>query len=109
MVWKVSATYHIKISLAYGLYVTGTPEKTLCSVKRIHDLRRTLSTHLSDLGVEFYVVEQLLGHALPGVAGVYNRSKFMAKKLDALELWTTYLNSIAGADSKVIILKQKAG
>ena len=34
-VWKVSATYHIKISLAYGLYVTGTPEKTLCSVKRI--------------------------------------------------------------------------
>ncbi|EPR7516986.1 integrase, partial [Escherichia coli] len=74
-----------------------------------HDLRRTLSTHLSDLGVEFYVVEQLLGHALPGVAGVYNRSKFMAKKLDALELWTTYLNSIAGADSKVTILKQKAG
>ncbi|MCH6254269.1 hypothetical protein MMU43_19935, partial [Escherichia coli] len=67
------------------------------------------STHLSDLGVEFYVVEQLLGHALPGVAGVYNRSKFMAKKLDALELWTTYLNSIAGADSKVTILKQKAG
>lgn len=62
-----------------------------------------------DLGVEFYVVEQLLGHALPGVAGVYNRSKFMAKKLDALELWTTYLNSIAGADSKVTILKQKAG
>ncbi|WP_447536847.1 terminase small subunit [Escherichia coli] len=75
----------------------------------LHDLRRTLSTHLSDLGVEFYVVEQLLGHALPGVAGVYNRSKFMAKKLDALELWTTYLNSIAGADSKVTILKQKAG
>lgn len=75
----------------------------------LHDLRRTLSTHLSDLGVEFYVVEQLLGHALPGVAGVYNRSKFMAKKLDALELWTTYLNSIAGADSKVIILKQKVG
>ncbi|HFG3940752.1 TPA: integrase arm-type DNA-binding domain-containing protein [Escherichia coli] len=75
----------------------------------LHDLRRMLSTHLSDLGVEFYVVEQLLGHALPGVAGVYNRSKFMAKKLDALELWTTYLNSIAGADSKVTILKQKVG
>ncbi len=24
MVWKVSATYHTKISLAYGLYVTST-------------------------------------------------------------------------------------
>lgn len=75
----------------------------------LHDLRRTLSTHLSDLGVEFHVVEQLLGHALPGVAGVYNRSKFMAKKLDALDLWTTYLNSISGAETKVTILKQKAG
>lgn len=32
---KVSATYHTKISLAYGLYVTDTPEKTSCSVKRI--------------------------------------------------------------------------
>jgi Phage integrase family. len=75
----------------------------------LHDLRRTLSTHLSDLGVEFHVVEQLLGHTLPGVAGIYNRSKFMAKKLDALDLWSTYLTSIAGAEAKVTILKQKAG
>ncbi|MFB5745070.1 tyrosine-type recombinase/integrase [Cedecea sp. S5-13] len=75
----------------------------------LHDLRRTLSTHLTDLGIDFYVIEQLLGHALPGVAGIYNRSKFMVKKSEALELWTTYLNSISGADSKVTILKQKVG
>ena len=75
----------------------------------LHDLRRTLSTHLTDLGTEFHVVEQLLGHALPGVAGVYNRSKFMLKKLEALELWSTYLNSISDADSNVTILKQKVG
>ncbi|MCW4989869.1 tyrosine-type recombinase/integrase [Enterobacter mori] len=75
----------------------------------LHDLRRTLSTHLSDLGVEFHVVEQLLGHALPGVAGIYNRSKFLAKKLDALDLWVTCLNSFSGAESKVTILKQEAG
>ncbi|STJ81983.1 Uncharacterised protein [Escherichia coli] len=35
MVWKVSATYHTKILLVYGLYVTGIQEKTSCSVKRI--------------------------------------------------------------------------
>lgn len=75
----------------------------------LHDLRRTLSTHLTDLGVEFHVVEQLLGHALPGVAGVYNRSKFLAKKSEALELWMTFLNGIAGAENKLTILKQKAG
>lgn len=32
---KVSATYHTKISLAYGLYVTGIQEKTSFPVKRI--------------------------------------------------------------------------
>lgn len=61
------------------------------------------------LGVEFNLVAQLLGYALPSVAGIYNRSKFMGKKLDALELWTTYLYIISGAESKVTILKQKAG
>lgn len=35
MARKVSATYHTKISLAYGLYVTDTPEKTSFPVKRI--------------------------------------------------------------------------
>lgn len=35
MVWRVSATYHTKILLVYGLYVTGIQEKTSCSVKRI--------------------------------------------------------------------------
>lgn len=73
----------------------------------LHDLRRTISTHLSDMGVDFYVVEQLLGHALPGVAGVYNRSKFMQKKLDALNLWVTYLNSISDVDSELLILKKE--
>ncbi len=29
------ATYHTKILLVYGLYVTGIQEKTSCSVKRI--------------------------------------------------------------------------
>ncbi len=32
---EVSATYHTKILLVYGLYVTGIQEKTSCSVKRI--------------------------------------------------------------------------
>nr|DAH57003.1 MAG TPA: hypothetical protein [Caudoviricetes sp.] len=29
MVWKVSATYHTKILLVYGLYVTGIQENRL--------------------------------------------------------------------------------
>ncbi|HHJ4374938.1 TPA: tyrosine-type recombinase/integrase, partial [Klebsiella variicola] len=33
----------------------------------LHDLRRTFSTSLNDMGVDFYVVEQLLGHTIKGV------------------------------------------
>lgn len=38
----------------------------------LHDLRRTLSTRLNDAGVPPHVVEALLAHEVPGVAGVYN-------------------------------------
>ncbi|PHM29062.1 tyrosine-type recombinase/integrase [Xenorhabdus innexi] len=49
-----------------------------------HDMRRVLATNLSDNGFEHNVVEQLLGHTLHGVAGIYNRSKYMDRKRDAL-------------------------
>lgn len=60
----------------------------------LHDFRRTLSTYLNDMGVDFYVVEQLLGHAIKGVAGVYNRSIYLDKKSDALNMWVNYLNNL---------------
>ncbi|EOF4701917.1 MULTISPECIES: tyrosine-type recombinase/integrase [Klebsiella/Raoultella group] len=52
-----------------------------------HDLRRTFATRLADLGIAHHVIESLLGHALPGVAGIYNRSKLLHEKQEALELW----------------------
>lgn len=52
-----------------------------------HDLRRTFATCLANLDVPHHVIESLLGHALPGVAGVYNRSHLLNPKREALELW----------------------
>ena len=60
----------------------------------LHDFRRVLATNLNDMGVNPYVVEQLLGHALPGVMGIYNRSQYMDEKLKALTMWCDYLNSL---------------
>ena len=37
---------------------------------RIHDLRRTVSTGMNELGVEPHIVEAVLGHTVKGVAGV---------------------------------------
>lgn len=60
---------------------------------RLHDLRRTFTTHLNDLGIAPHVVEQLLGHTLAGVMAVYNRSQYLPEKRDALELWIARLGS----------------
>ena len=71
-------------------------EKSWC----LHDLRRVLATNLNDMGVDPHVVEQLLGHTLPGVMGIYNRSQYLAAKLDALTRWVDYLNSLIRSDAK---------
>jgi integrase len=50
----------------------------------LHDLRRTASTRMGDIGIDVQIGELVLGHALPGVKGTYNRSRFLAQKTDAL-------------------------
>ena len=46
---------------------------------RLHDLRRTASTRMADLGVQPHIIEAVLNHVSghkAGVAGVYNRSTY---------------------------------
>ncbi len=74
---------------------------------RLHDLRRTFTTHLNDLGVAPHVVEQLLGHTLAGVMAVYNRSQYLPEKRDALTLWMVQLESYRmNGKGKVIAINQ---
>lgn len=73
----------------------------------IHDFRRVLATKLNDMGVDAYVVEQLLGHTMPGVMGIYNRSQYMIKKLEALNVWIEHLNCLAGVYENVSVLSKK--
>jgi integrase len=65
----------------------------------IHDLRRTLSTGLN--GAQFptvqpHTVEALLGHTIPGIAGVYNRQQYEIERRDALALWGEHVERITG-------------
>ncbi len=64
----------------------------------LHDFRRTMATYLCDFGVEHYVIEQLLGHTLPGVMGIYNRSQQLDKKRAAMGIWVRYLDSLLGEE-----------
>jgi integrase len=52
---------------------------------RLHDLRRTAKTLMSRAGVRPDVSERVLGHAMPGVEGIYDRHHYAGEKRDALE------------------------
>ncbi|MBN4097037.1 site-specific integrase [Methylobacterium sp. OT2] len=70
---------------------------------RIHDLRRTVVTHMNEnLGVLPHVVEAVVNHitgpARMGVAGVYNRATYATEKTAALENWSEYIRQIITAD-----------
>ncbi|WP_411749238.1 tyrosine-type recombinase/integrase [Serratia marcescens] len=71
----------------------------------LHDIRRTFATKLNDLGIAPHVVEQLLGHTMPGVMAVYNLSQYMPEKLVALNMWCERLEHISYEHFNVTILK----
>jgi hypothetical protein len=56
----------------------------------VHDLRRTVSTGMHELGVEPHIVEAVLNHISghkAGVAGTYNHALYASPKRAALALW----------------------
>jgi integrase len=74
---------------------TNIDKATGVSDWRLHDLRRTLSTRMNELGItEPHIIEAILGHTIGGVAGVYNRAKYEAAKRAALEAWGGYVMAL---------------
>lgn len=62
-----------------------------------HDLRRTVTTGLFDLGVSEYLVKRTLNHATTGVTDThYNKSTFLPQRREALELWVRRLRELIG-------------
>jgi integrase len=59
-----------------------------------HDLRRTVRTGLSKLGVAPDVAELVLGHRLSGVRAVYDRYTYLPERRDALERWAAHVVGI---------------
>jgi integrase len=51
----------------------------------LHDLRRTAKTLMVRVGVRPDISERVLGHAIAGVEGVYDRHSYLDEKREALE------------------------
>jgi integrase len=73
----------------------------------IHDLRRTMRTHLSALGVRTEVAERCLNHKLHGIQSVYNTHDYFVERRAALESWTALLLEIERGERKVTALKSR--
>jgi integrase len=61
---------------------------------RLHDLRRTARSLLSRAAVASDIAERVLGHAMPGVRGVYDRHAYLDEKRDALERLAALVETI---------------
>lgn len=69
-------------------------QKTELASFVIHDLRRTVRTHLSALPVPDMVRELVIAHTKPGLHKVYDQYAYLDEKRHALELWAARLMSI---------------
>ena len=97
-------------------YSTGYSEskRALDSVARIapwtlHDLRRTARSLMSAAGVHSDIAEQVMGHVIGGVEGVYDRHEYKQEKAEALLLLANRITSIVTPPPDNVEQLRKAG
>jgi len=66
-----------------------------------HDLRRSFANHLDDLGVEPYVTQKCLGHAMPKIFATYSKSEYLPKRKEALEMWSSHIEALVNNDNVI--------
>ena len=77
---------------------------------QIRDIRRSVATHMADIGIEPHHIEACLNHFSghpAGVAGVYNRSSYEHAVKSALARWAEHVLALAeGRISNVVALQR---
>ena len=68
---------------------------------RVHDLRRTCRSLLSEIGIQGHIAERCLNHKLKGVEGIYNRYDYLDERRDALNKLAFLIAPIVNGDSNV--------
>ncbi len=60
----------------------------------LHDLRRSARSLMSRADVRPDIAERVLGHAIKGVEGIYDRHRYDAEKADALQRLANLVGTI---------------
>jgi integrase len=79
----------------------GTPGWT------IHDLRRSARSLMSRAGVRPDIAERVMGHAIAGVEGVYDRHSYRTEKADALKRLAALIDGIVNRRDNVVEIPKR--
>jgi integrase len=74
----------------------------------IHDLRRTARSLMSRAGVASEHAERVMGHAIPGVEGIYNRHAYASEKGDTLARLARLIDGIVNPRENVTLMRKRA-
>lgn len=69
----------------------------------IHDLRRTARSLMSRARVLPDIAERVLGHALPGIRGVYDCHEYASEKREALEALAAFVDGIVNPPAGAVV------
>ena len=72
----------------------------------IHDLRRTARSLMSRAGVRPDLAERVMGHAIAGVEGVYDRHSYREEKAEALRRLAALVASIVNPRENVVAIRK---
>jgi integrase len=73
----------------------------------LHDLRRTARSLMARAGVRPDIAERVMGHAIGGVEGVYDRHDYRAEKADALARLAALIDGIVHPRENVVPMAAK--
>jgi integrase len=73
---------------------------------QLHDLRRTARSLMSRAGVRPDIAERVMGHAIGGVEGIYDRHSYRDEKADALAKLAALIDGIAHPRENVVAMKK---
>ena len=97
--WKRQLDAEILLLLREAAERSGKDPESISPFRhwRLHDLRRTMATHMEELGVPPHVVGSVLNHdpkGYKGITSVYTRGTLIAHRQKALSLWAEYLTML---------------
>lgn len=84
--------------------IDGTP---ILPIERFtpHDLRRTMRSNLSMLGVQPHIAEKCLNHSLGAILSIYDQHDYLEEHQEALAKWSQKLQIILGKKDNVVLME----